>query len=75
MAKHELLCVVALLVSHAEQVGVEVVEVCRLVATPIASPGVGLGVESLVQEVQGLVWIDYVAVGADKLCCWRGGQL
>lgn len=45
-----------------EQVGVEVVEVCRLVPTAVASPRVRLGVESFMQKVEGLVWIDYVAV-------------
>lgn len=50
--------------SDTEKVGIEVIEISSLMATSIASPWVGLGVKSFVQEVEGLVWVDYVAVGA-----------
>lgn len=51
-----------LLVCHAEQVSVEVVQVCGLVATRVAPPGVALGVEALVEEVEGLVGVGDVAM-------------
>lgn len=47
---------------HAEQVSVEVVQVCGLVATRVAPPGVALGVEALVEEVEGLVGVGDVAM-------------
>jgi len=51
-------------VGHTEQVGVEVVEVGGLVAAGVAAPGVSLRVEPLVEEIQRLVGVDNVAVGA-----------
>ena len=53
-----------LLVSHSEEVGVEVVEVCRLLAARVTAPWVGLRVEALVEEIERLVWVDNVAVVA-----------
>lgn len=47
---------------HAEQVRIEVVEVGGLVAARVAAPGVRVRMESLVEEVEGLVRIDDVAV-------------
>merc|ERR550525_1154308 len=49
---------------HAEEVGVEVVEISGDVAAGVAAPRVGLGVEAAVQEVEGLVGVHNVAVAA-----------
>ena len=46
------------------EVGVEVVKVRGLVAAPAAPPGVQLGVEAHVEEVEGLVWVGDVAEAA-----------
>lgn len=53
-----------LLVSHTEEVGVKVIEVCRLVAARVTAPGIGLRVEALVEEIERLVGVDDVAVVA-----------
>lgn len=53
-----------LLVGYTEQVGVEVVEISGDVAAGVAAPGVRLRVEAPVEEVEGLVGVDNVAVGA-----------
>lgn len=62
-----------LLMSHTEEVGVEVVEVCRLLAARVTAPGVGLRVEALVEEIERLVGVDDVAVGAGVAARSRGG--
>jgi len=46
------------------EVGVEVMKVAGLVATPAALPRVGLRVEAHVEEVEGLVRVGDVAVAA-----------
>ena len=46
------------------EVGVEVMEVRGLVAAPPALPGVQLGVEAHVEEVEGLVWVGDVTEAA-----------
>ena len=46
------------------EVGVEVMKVRGLVAAPAAPPGVHLGVEAHVEEVESLVWVGDVAVAA-----------
>ena len=48
------------------EVGVEVVKVRGLVAAPAAPPGVQLGVEAHVEEVEGLVWVGDVTVAAGE---------
>ena len=46
------------------EVGVEVMKVRGLVAAPAAPPGVQLGVEAHVEEVEGLVWVGNVTEAA-----------
>jgi hypothetical protein len=65
---------VSLLMTLAEQVRIELVEIAALLPAYIAFPGIALAMAALVQEIKGLVRESYPTVAALKATVARIGS-